>query len=65
MDVNNIQQDIIDEYEMTVPDASSYKDIHLGMKDSIPIVDQKRIDIFLRQYDKGFDKKRRDFYNER
>ena len=48
---------------MTLPNKTSYKDIHDGMKETVPNV--SRVDEYLAQFDKKLDPKIREWYNAR
>ena len=53
------------EFTMTLPNKTSYKDIHGGMKDTFPNVSRARVDEYLAQFDKKLEAKIKDMYNER
>ena len=50
---------------MSLPPATAYKDLHAGMKDSLPNITKGRIQDYLGQFRKLLDHKVQDLYNER
>jgi len=48
---------MVPDYMMQLCAANTYKDIHVGMKDTIPPVSTKLLDCFLSQFDANMDKK--------
>ncbi len=53
------------EKTMTTPAVSTYKDLHYGMQKQLPPISQNRIDEYLALFDKKFEEKCKDFYNQR
>ncbi len=53
------------EVTMDTPDLSTYKDVHGGMKDSLPLVTEARLIAYLSLFDKVLEKKSKEFYEHR
>lgn len=53
------------EFQMSLPPATAYKDLHAGMKDSLPIIRKGRIQDYLGQFNKQLDSIVEDLYKER
>ena len=52
------------EFTTKLPNKTSYKDIHGGMKSKFPNVSRARVDEYLAQFDKKLDAKIKDLYNK-
>lgn len=64
-DANGQKEEPAIEYHMDQPDVIHYKDIHVGIQESFPVITKERILDYLSCCDKTYDPKCEELYKER
>ena len=50
---------------MSTPGVTTYKDLHGGMQSQLPNITRDRLVDYLSLFDKGFERKSQEFYEQR